>query len=159
MCVCVCFFSVIINCKCNCILYIFLHLTMTYSFTFGKAWVGRAVCILLICVSFGSVLACESLHVCTVCIWRCEHARLCVKVFNELYMINFHSFIFKKHLFIKLKWTTLDFTSVYIVCIFVDVVDCFYIQHCSRLSNTHCTLVASDSECVTSAFLNIIYKL
>ena len=38
------------------------------------------------------VLACESLHVCTVCIWRCEHARFCVEVFYALY-INFHSSI------------------------------------------------------------------
>ena len=38
------------------------------------------------------VLACESLHVCTVCIWRCEHARFCVEAFYALY-INFHSFI------------------------------------------------------------------
>ena len=38
------------------------------------------------------VLACESLHVCTVCIWRCEHARFCVEVFYALY-VNFHSFI------------------------------------------------------------------
>ena len=38
------------------------------------------------------VLACESLHVCTVCIWRCEHTRFCVEVFYALY-INFHSFI------------------------------------------------------------------
>ena len=38
------------------------------------------------------VLACESLHVCTVCIWRCEHARLCMEVFNALY-INLYSFI------------------------------------------------------------------
>ena len=34
------------------------------------------------CVNSTSVLwrflACESLHVCTVCIWRCEHARFCV---------------------------------------------------------------------------------
>ena len=41
------------------------------------------------------VLACESLHVCTVCIWRCEHARFCVEVFYALY-INFHSFIHSK---------------------------------------------------------------
>ena len=38
------------------------------------------------------VLACESLHVYTVCIWGCEHARFCVEVFYALY-INFHSFI------------------------------------------------------------------
>ena len=38
------------------------------------------------------VLACESLHVCTVCIWRCEHTRFCVEGFYALY-INFHSFI------------------------------------------------------------------
>ena len=36
------------------------------------------------------VLACESLHVCTVCIWRCEHARFCVEVFYALYK-KFHS--------------------------------------------------------------------
>ena len=38
------------------------------------------------------VSACESLHVCTVRIWRCEHASFCVEVFYALY-INFHSFI------------------------------------------------------------------
>ena len=38
------------------------------------------------------VLACKSLHVCTVCIWRCEHARFCAEVFYALY-INFHLFI------------------------------------------------------------------
>ena len=26
-------------------------------------------------------LACESLHVCTVCLWPCEHARFCVEMF------------------------------------------------------------------------------
>ena len=56
-----------------------------YSSTFGKGWVGMSACPLV-------VLACESLHVCTVCIWRCEHARFCVEVFYALY-INFHSFI------------------------------------------------------------------
>ena len=35
------------------------------------------------------VLVCESLHVCTVCIWRCEYARFCVEVFYVLY-INFY---------------------------------------------------------------------
>ena len=38
------------------------------------------------------VLACKSLHVCTVCIWCCEHARFCVEVFYALYMF-IHSFI------------------------------------------------------------------
>ena len=38
------------------------------------------------------VLACESLHVYTVCIWRCEHERFCVEVFYALYK-NVHSFI------------------------------------------------------------------
>ena len=56
-----------------------------YSSTFGKGWVGMSACPLV-------VLACESLHVCTVCIWRCEHARFCVEGFYALY-INFHSFI------------------------------------------------------------------
>ena len=66
-------------------MYIFLHLTVMPSSTFGKGWVGMSACPLV-------VLACESLHVCTVCIWRCEHARFCVEVFYALY-INFHSFI------------------------------------------------------------------
>ena len=56
-----------------------------HSSTFGKGWVGMSACPSV-------VLACESLHVCTVCIWRCEHARFCVEVFYALY-INFHSFI------------------------------------------------------------------
>ena len=56
-----------------------------HSSTFGKGWVGMSACPLV-------VLACESLHVCTMCIWRCEHARFCVEVFYALY-INFHSFI------------------------------------------------------------------
>ena len=56
-----------------------------HSSTFGKGWVGMSACPLV-------VLACESLHVCTVCIWRCEHARFCVEVFYALY-INVHSFI------------------------------------------------------------------
>ena len=56
-----------------------------YSSTFGKGWVGMSACPLV-------VLACESLHVCTVCIWRCEHARFCVEVLYALY-INFRSFI------------------------------------------------------------------
>ena len=58
-----------------------------YSSTFGK----RAVCTFWYECPL-VVLACESLHVCTVCIWRCEHARFCVEVFHALY-INFHSFI------------------------------------------------------------------
>ena len=47
------------------------------------------------------VLACESLHVCTVCIWRCEHARFCVEGFYALY-INFHSFIHSLQLHIHM---------------------------------------------------------
>ena len=29
-----------------------------------------------------AVLACGSLHVCAVCIWRCEHVRFCVNVYS-----------------------------------------------------------------------------
>ena len=40
------------------------------------------------------VLACESLHVCSVCIWRSEHTRFCVEVSSVFVChINFHSFI------------------------------------------------------------------
>ena len=38
------------------------------------------------------VSACQNLHVCTVCIWRCEHTRFCVEVVCAPY-IHFHSFI------------------------------------------------------------------
>ena len=65
-----------------------------HSSTFGKGWVGMSACPLV-------VLPCESLHVCTVCIWRCEHARFCVEVFYALY-INFHSFI---HSFISVNYS------------------------------------------------------
>ena len=70
-------------------LYIFLHLTVMHSSTFGKGWVGMSACPLV-------VLACKSLHVCTVYIWCCEHARFCVGSF--LRAIYKFSFI---HLFIK----------------------------------------------------------
>ena len=88
MCVCVILFSFLFLLSLFVTLYIFLHLTVMHSSTFGKGWVGMSACPLV-------VLACESLHVCTVCIWRCEHARFCVEVFYALY-INFHSFIHSK---------------------------------------------------------------
>ena len=52
------------------------------------------------------VLACESLHVRTVCIWRCEHARFCVDFLCAIY-IKFHSFIdilIRIHSFINLDF-------------------------------------------------------
>ena len=81
-------------------IYIFLHLTAMYSSTFGKGWVGRSCLYLLVWVSFGSFSLRELTCVCTVCIWRCEHARFCVEVFYALY-INFHSFI---HSFVNVKY-------------------------------------------------------
>ena len=57
-------------------IYIFLHLT-TMCCTFlggvGGCWV--------FVWTFSVVLACVCLHICTVCIWRCEHTRICVAVF------------------------------------------------------------------------------
>ena len=53
-------------------------------------WIGAVCTFWYECPSV--VLVSESLHVRTVCIWRCEHARFCVEVFYALY-INFHSFI------------------------------------------------------------------
>ena len=69
-----------------------LHATRT---SLSGGWVG-AVCTFwyerpLV------VSACESLHVRTVCIWCCEHARFCVEVFYALY-INFHLFIHSSHI-------------------------------------------------------------
>ena len=60
------------------------------------------------------VLACESLHVCTVCIWRCEHARFCVEGFYVLYK-KFHSFIHRltadKKLQKVVRWSPLSETG------------------------------------------------
>ena len=39
------------------------------------------------------VSACESLHVCTVCVWCCEHARFCVAAFMCPIEIFIHSFV------------------------------------------------------------------
>ena len=87
MCVCVCVCDSFFLLSLFVTLYIFLHLTVMHSSTFGKGWVGMSACPLV-------VLACESLHVCTVYIWRCEHARFCVEVFFMRYIYIFiHSFI------------------------------------------------------------------
>ena len=61
-----------------------------YSCTFEKEWVPTDCH--FIGVNVWVVLACESLHLCTVCVWHCENARLCVEGFYAPY-INFHSFI------------------------------------------------------------------
>ena len=42
------------------------------------------------------VLACESLYVCTVCTWRCEHARFVWRVFIRYIDIFIHAFQTKK---------------------------------------------------------------
>ena len=39
---------------------------------------------------FGSFSS-ESLHACTVCIWRCEHSRYCVGLYFYAPYVNFHS--------------------------------------------------------------------
>ena len=91
-----------------------------HSSTFGKGWVGMSACPLV-------VLACESLHVCTVCIWRCEHARFCVEVFYALY-INFHSFIHsssKQGVIIEASSEVFTFSLLPVdkVCNSVDLLD------------------------------------
>ena len=43
------------------------------------------------------VLACESSDGSTVCIWHCEHARVCVEVFMH-HIYSFFSFIAKRGL-------------------------------------------------------------
>ena len=57
----------------------------------ARGWRVGAVCILLVWMSLGS-LVCESPHVHTVCIWRCEHTRFCVKTFMYRIYIFIHSF-------------------------------------------------------------------
>ena len=61
-------------------LYMFLHLTTMCSCTFRTGWLGRG-CLHFTGMNTLVVLACESLDVCTACIWHCKHARLCVEVF------------------------------------------------------------------------------
>ena len=65
------------------------------------------------------VLACESLHVCTVCIWRCEHARFCVEGFYALY-INFHSFIHNIMLSYCLFVEKFAFSTIQLYCLCVE---------------------------------------
>ena len=55
-------------------LHVFLHLTTMYSCPFGLFVLYWYECLLV-------VLAYESLHVCTVCMWNCEHARFYVVAF------------------------------------------------------------------------------
>ena len=57
---------------------------------FQEGWVGWG-CLKLIGMSvFLIVLACESSDVSTVCIWHCEHARVCVEVFmRHIYIFFF----------------------------------------------------------------------
>ena len=62
------------NALCGCFLY---KLSFIHSFIHS--------CLLV-------VLACDSLRVCTVCIWRYEHTRFCVEVLYALYIL-FHSFM------------------------------------------------------------------
>ena len=54
--------------------YVFLHLTTMYSCTFGLFVLYWYECPLV-------VLAYDSLHVCTVCIWNCDHARFYVEAY------------------------------------------------------------------------------
>ena len=81
-------------------LYIFLHLTAMYSSTFGKGgWVGAVCTFWHECPL--EVLACESLHVCTVSGAVNTQGFVCKFVY-ALY-INFHSFhsyiyIYNEHL-------------------------------------------------------------
>ena len=56
----------------------------------GEGWgVGWGI---VVCMNVLAVLTCESLHVYTVCIWRCEDARFCVEGFMR-HICFFYSFI------------------------------------------------------------------
>ena len=48
------------------------------------------------------VVACESVHVCTMCIWRCEQARFCVEVLYGLqkfvdWFIHYSYVLYQRH--------------------------------------------------------------
>ena len=117
-----------------------------HSSTFGRGWVGMSACPLV-------VLACESLHVCTVCIWRCEHARFCVEVFYALY-INFHSFIYVSCFFIDTDKiiTDKDYSYVTLIafteregerisdhCVYCLSADLVTVNHSRSRPRTHAT--------------------
>ena len=68
--------------------YIFLHLTIMNSCTlFVLYWFESLL---------GSFLDCEHLHVCTLCIWCCEHTKFCVEVFMHHILIFIHSLMDSK---------------------------------------------------------------
>ena len=69
-----------------------------YSCTFSDGVCGLGLFVLYRYECPLVVLACESLHACTVCIWRCKNARFCVEV-------SFFLFFF--------------FYALYIVCSFI----------------------------------------
>ena len=56
------------------------------------------------------VVACESVHVCTMCIWRCEQARFCVEVLYALYKFV-DSFIHHLYVLYQRHYTTTYNTS------------------------------------------------
>ena len=56
---------------------------------------GGVIYALLVWMSL-AVLACDSLHVCTVCIWCCKHAGFCVDVFMRHICIFIHSQVQKE---------------------------------------------------------------
>ena len=67
-------------------------------------------------------LGCESLHVCIVCIWRCEHAMLCVKGSRAIYRLSLnHSF--------KTKANKLH-VSGGLTCMCVCVYMCGWVRAC-----------------------------
>ena len=57
---------------------------------------GMAGFCVLYCCNCLIVLACDSLHVCTVCIWCCKHAGFCVDVFMRHICIFIHSQVQKE---------------------------------------------------------------
>ena len=74
--------------------YTFLHSSAMHNcISEGDGgWVGGVEYELVRVIGMNVVLACESLRVCTVCIWRCEPAWCFVEFFYAPY-----SFIHSKH--------------------------------------------------------------
>ena len=94
VCVCVCLsFSVIIICNSVYFYFFYILLLCVVPLSGRGGWVG-AVCTFWYGCPL-AVSACKSLHVCTVCIWCCEHARFCVEVFMRyIYTFSFiHRFL------------------------------------------------------------------
>ena len=73
------------------------------------------------------VLACESLHVCTVCIWRCEHARFLYGSFFMRYIYIFIHSSYDKVMLPNRPINVVVMVEVVVMVGFVFVLFCLFV--------------------------------